>query len=118
MAEHGGQTANPVADMQAFEDENGSETDLARKGKKSLMGGLGKGLDAVKSGVDGVKNVAQHGVEGAVSKTSVKDLMKFADLAGALPILHCPLPVALPAEYALIWMSLCSFWINSRGGRK
>ena len=71
---------NPVSDT--FEDES-SEPDSARKGKFGLMGGLGKGLDAVKGGVDGIKKGVQDGVEGAAKATSVKDLMKFADLAGA-----------------------------------
>jgi hypothetical protein len=82
---------NPVVeDAESFETEDEDRSSKKTKAKNRLTGNLKGGFDAVKGGVGNLTHGAAEKM-GTSNMTSVKDLMKFADLAGACirPRLHC-----------------------------
>ena len=86
--------ANPVADTGAFETEADAgafeteDEDRSRKGGRRGIKGLKGGFDAVKGGVSNITHGATEKMGNASQLTSVKDLMKFADLAGGCARTH------------------------------
>ena len=111
--------SNPVSDQDPSREAGAFETeaeDGPRRKKRyqgNLKGNLKGGLDAVKGGVGNITHGAAGKMGNASQLTSVKDLMKFADLAGdstaRTTIAVYVLTMTMPRSCA------CSFWLGCRG---
>lgn len=114
--------ANPVNEKitkssdAAFETEASEERPSSKKKRfqNNIKGNLKGGLDAMKDGVENMTQAAEK-MGNAAHLTNVKDLMKFADLAGK-STLHAAFDIRVLTK--LTWCCGSSIWLDGRGRRK